>query len=193
MALLREFISLEYDRELIKEASKVGGPVVLKKALLQRASSPNQNKRIYPRSILEREIENYKKVVADNRATGELDHPESSVVELKNISHIIRDVWWDGEEVYGTLEILNTPSGNIVKSLMESGVKIGISSRGVGETRKNSDGFDEVDESFLLVSFDLVSEPSTINAFLFEGVQRNTFQSTRLQKINSILDEILKS
>jgi hypothetical protein len=193
--LLREFITLNYDVKLIAEAKEKKQPIIVK-ALLQRADLKNQNGRIYPRSILEREVENYKKVVAESRATGEADHPESSVVELKNVSHIIRDIWWDNNDVVGKVEILNTPSGNIIKNLMEAGVKIGISSRGVGETKKDDEGNDIVDESFMLVAFDLVSEPSTHEAWLSEGKEISLDKIKEMipkrDRVNRILNDILK-
>lgn len=167
--LLREYIGLEYDKQQIIEAKMANKPIAVK-ALLQRADEENQNHRVYKKNILEREVENYKKAVLERRAMGELDHPEHSVVELKSVSHIITDIWWDGNEVRGIVEILDTPSGKIAKSLMESGVKLGISSRGVGEVKTN-EGKDYVQDDFCLICFDLVSEPSTIGAWLNENKQ----------------------
>lgn len=127
---------------------------------------------------------------------GELDHPESSIVSLQNVSHIIRDTWWNNDEVWGTVEVLNTPQGKIAQQLMEAGVKIGISSRGVGDTRKDKDGYDVVDESFMLVAFDLVSEPSTHNAWLHEGKQISVDEVRKVvpkvDRVNRIVNEILK-
>jgi hypothetical protein len=193
MALLREFVTLDYDKALIKEAKEKGEPVVLKKALLQRADAPNQNNRVYKKAILEREIDRYMKVVKENRALGELDHPSDSVVNLKNVSHVIRDVWWSGNEVFGSVEILPTNAGKIVRDLIESNITLGISSRGIGDTiRDEMTGYDAVDESFQLICFDLVSEPSTVNAFLFESKGIQVPVDNRLFKVNSILDSILK-
>lgn len=194
--LLREFVNLNYDKQLVKEAKEKKAPILVK-AILQRADAVNQNKRVYPMVILQREVENYKKAVREGRATGELDHPDSSVVSLENISHVIRDIWWDGNEVVGTVEILNTPKGRIAQELMEGGVKLGISSRGVGETMKNNEGYDVVDESFMLVAFDLVSEPSTHNAWLVHENKSITVDSIRkmipkCDRVNRIVNEILK-
>lgn len=194
--LLREFVNLSYDAEQVKEAKAKKAPIVVK-ALLQRADALNQNKRIYPREILAREIQNYSKAVAEGRATGELDHPESSIVALENVSHIIRDLWWDGNDVHGKIEILNTPKGRIAQELMEAGVKLGISSRGVGDTVKNDEGYDVVDESFMLVSFDLVSEPSTHEAWLVREGKEVTVDSVKkmipkVDRVNRIVNEILK-
>jgi len=195
--LLREYVSLSYSKDFIKEAKEKKQPIIVS-ALLQRADALNQNKRIYPREILEREIENYKKAIAEGRATGELDHPDSSVVELQNVSHILRDVWWDGDDVKGKVEILDTPKGKIAQDLMEAGVKLGISSRGIGETIKDDNGYDVVDESFMLVAFDLVSEPSTHEAWLGlkEGkeIPLDTIRKIvpKVDRINRIVNEILE-
>jgi len=194
-SILREFFSLKYDKETIVE-SKERKQAIVVPALLQRRDSPNQNKRIYPGTILEREVENYGKVIMEGRATGELDHPDSSVVSLGNVSHIIRKIWWKDDEVWGNVEILNTPKGRIAQDLMEGGVQLGISSRGVGDTIQNEDGFDVVDESFMLIAFDLVSEPSTHEAWLREGKQidMNTIRQMipKTDRVNRVVNEILK-
>ena len=194
--LLREYVSLKYDQNLIREIIEKREPIVVS-ALLQRADAKNQNGRIYPRPILEREVENYMKAVREGRATGECDHPENSVVALQNVSHIIRDIWWKGDEVWGKVEILNTPKGKIIKDLMEAGVQLGISSRGVGETKRTNEGYDEVDESFMLIAFDLVSEPSTDNAWLMKEAKEISVDMIRksvskVDRCNRIVNEILK-
>jgi hypothetical protein len=193
--LLREYLALNYDKTVVKEAKDANKPIVVK-ALLQRADALNQNGRVYPRPILEREVTNYKKAIGEGRATGELDHPESSVVSLQNVSHILRDVWWDGDDVMGTVEILSTPKGKIAMDLMEAGVKLGISSRGVGETMQNDEGHDVVDESFMLVAFDLVSEPSTHEAWLMREGKEISMDAVRkmvpkVDRINRLINEIL--
>jgi len=195
MLLLREFHSLSYDNKLVKEARSNNQPVVVK-ALLQRADSLNQNGRRYPRTILEREITNYEKAISEGRACGELDHPESSIVNLANISHVIREVWWDGDDVLGSVEILPTPKGKIALDLMSSGIKLGISSRGVGETEKDDEGNDVVDESYMLVAFDLVSEPSTQEAWLMKEGKEISFavgsrSIPKADRLNRIINEIL--
>jgi hypothetical protein len=129
--------------------------------------------------------------------TSNCDHPDKSVVELKNVSHVVRDIDWQGNDVVGRVEILNTPSGNILKSLMESGIKLGISSRGVGEVQKDDEGYDVVDESFVLICFDVVSEPSTHGAWLNESrnvnIQEVYNSISKRDKINRIVNEILKA
>jgi hypothetical protein len=193
--LLREYHSLTYDKNLVKEARTNEAPVIVK-ALLQRADSLNQNGRKYPRPILEREVENYKKSIEEGRACGELDHPESSIVNLANVSHIVRDVWWEGDDVLGKVEILTTPKGKIALDLMGAGVKLGISSRGVGETMKDDEGNDVVDESFMLVAFDLVSEPSTQEAWLMKEGKEITLDMMRktvpkVDRITRVVEDIL--
>lgn len=193
--LLREYVQLQYDKVQIQEAIKKQAPIIVS-ALIQRADAVNQNNRVYPREILEREINNYMKPVREGRAMGELDHPDSSVVSLENVSHIIREVWWDGANVMGRVEILNTPKGKIAQSLMESGVQLGISSRAVGDVQENENGNDVVDDSLMLVAFDLVSEPSTQNAFLM-GESKNLDLATirrmvpKVDRVSRIVNEIL--
>jgi hypothetical protein len=193
--VLCEFIGLNYDQTLVKEAKEKNLPVVLQ-GVLQRADARNQNGRVYPRHILEREITNYQKAVAEGRAVGEADHPDHSVVSLKNVSHVVREIGWNGNDVVGKVEILNTPSGNILKNLMESGIRLGISSRGVGEVRRDDEGNDVVDESFVLICFDVVSEPSTHGAWLGESKNVNindvVSKLSKRDRVNRIVNEILK-
>ena len=164
--LITEWTNFEYDPSLIKEQKAMGKPMMMK-GVLQKAETLNQNGRVYPKIILEREIRNYQKFIKENRALGELDHPDSSVVELKNSSHIIREAHMEGNIVYGTVEILNTPSGKILQSLVESGVTLGISSRGVGST-KSEGNMQIVQDDFQLICWDFVSEPSTPGAFMMK-------------------------
>ena len=168
---------------------------VMMKGILQKADTLNQNGRIYPLNILEREIRNYQKFIAENRALGELDHPDSSVVNLKNVSHIIREAYLESGIVYGTVEVLDTPSGKILQSLVESGVKLGISSRGVGSTRKQGD-YHVVQDDFQLICWDYVSEPSTPGAFMIpegkrinEGDLKKVFNKS--DRIDRVLNDIL--
>ena len=162
--------------------------------VIQRAKSKNQNGRIYPKEVLEREIENYQKIVRDNRACGELDHPEDSVVNLKNVSHIMTQIWWDGEDVMGKCKVLNTPSGQILQSLVQSNVTLGISSRGMGSVHEDRQGNTIVEDDFNLICFDFVSDPSTIGAFmrLSEGKTNINKVYTKADRINRILNDILR-
>jgi hypothetical protein len=193
--LITEWVNFEYDPKLIKEQKDLGKPLIMK-GILQKAETLNQNGRVYPRNILEREIRNYQKFIKENRALGELDHPDSSVVELKNASHNIKQAYMEGNIVYGVVEILNTPSGKILQSLVESGVTLGISSRGVGSTKIQGD-MQIVQDDFQLICWDFVSEPSTPGAFMMkEGKEvspqfiNNVFNKT--DRIDRIFNDIME-
>ena len=139
---------------------------VLVNGVLQRAGAENQNGRVYPKDILEREAEKYQQLIKERRALGELDHPDSSVINLKNVSHNIKEIHWEGDDLVGTVEILPTPSGNILKELLRAGILLGISSRGMGSTKPMNNNRVEVQEDFELVGWDFVSNPSTHGAFM---------------------------
>ena len=193
--LITEWVNFEYNPELIKEQRQSGQPLIMK-GILQKAETLNQNGRVYPKAILEREIRNYQKFIQENRALGELDHPDSSVVELKNASHNIKEAYMEGNIVYGVVEILNTPSGKILQSLVESGVTLGISSRGVGSTRTEGN-MQIVQDDFQLICWDFVSEPSTPGAFMMkEGKEvspqfiNEVFNKT--DRIDRIFNDILE-
>jgi len=199
--LLREFYELceggicedlltEDEKRRIKENN-----ALILSGVMQRANAKNGNGRVYPRPILEREVETYQKLVRERRAVGELDHPDDSVINLKNASHIVTDVWWDGNDVKGKVEVLNTPSGQILRSLVESNVKLGISSRGLGSVTESEGGSTLVQDDFQLICFDFVSEPSTTGAFMglreskIANKEPNIF--TKADKINRILNDII--
>ena len=165
--LLTEWLAFDYSPDQIKESREVNNGKIVMKGVLQKADTLNQNGRLYAESILAREVRNYQKFIQENRALGECDHPDSSVVELKNASHIIREARMDNGVCYGTVELLDTPSGKILQSLVESGVTLGISSRGVGSTRREGD-YDVVQDDFQLICWDYVSEPSTPGAFMMK-------------------------
>jgi hypothetical protein len=192
--LLTEWTPFEYSPALVEQSRSENSGKIIMRGILQKANTLNQNGRIYPMPILEREVQNYQKFIRENRALGECDHPAASVVELKNASHIVRSARMDGGTVYGTVELLNTPSGKILQSLVESGVTLGISSRGVGSTRRQGD-HDVVQEDFQLICFDFVSEPSTPGAFMMregkimEADLRRVFN--RSDRVNRIFNEIL--
>ena len=160
------------------------------KGILQKSNTLNQNGRIYPKEILEREVRNYQKFIAENRALGECDHPDSSVVELKNASHLVTEVWWNGDDVMGKLKILDTPAGKVAKQLVKGGVQLGISSRGLGSTRQQGKTT-MVEDDFQLLCFDLVSEPSTTGAYLVAESQVKS-NLTKADRINRALNEILE-
>tara|TARA_R100000234_G_scaffold43900_2_gene26018 strand:+ start:3097 stop:3696 length:600 start_codon:yes stop_codon:yes gene_type:complete len=183
--VLKEFMNLDYSDDLLTEEEREGnrrGDHLILAGKIQMAEAKNGNNRVYPRGILEREIKNYEKLVRERRSLGELDHPDESVINLKNASHIITEVWWDGDNVMGKVKILDTPSGQIAKQLVEGGVCLGISSRGLGSTRQQG-GVTMVEDDFQLLCFDLVSEPSTTGAFL---VAENKKLDTHLNKSDRI-------
>ena len=198
--LLREYYELcegGVCQDLLTEAEKKyvanGGMILSGK--LQEAEVQNGNGRVYPRKILEREMKNYMMLVKDNRALGELDHPDDSIINLKNASHMVTECWWDGNNVMGKVKVLNTPSGKILQQLVSDGVKLGISSRALG-TVNESDGKTMVQEDLQLICFDFVSEPSTPNAYmaLKEAkdirIGENIFD--KKYKLNRMLNEILE-
>lgn len=171
LKLLTEWSQWQYSKEMIEESKQNNDGRIVMKGVLQKSDTLNQNGRIYPKVILEREVRNYQKFIAENRALGECDHPDSSVVELKNASHIVREAYMEGDVCLGIVELLNTPSGKILQSLVESGVTLGISSRGVGSTKRSGD-VDVVQDDFQLICWDFVSEPSTPGAFMMkEGIE----------------------
>jgi hypothetical protein len=152
---------------------------------LQESDVQNGNGRVYPRPIMEREVKRYAEIVEDNRALGELDHPDSSIINLANVSHMITEVWMDGASVMGKAKVLNTPSGQILRALVESGVKIGISSRGMGSVKEQM-GKTIVEDDFQLICFDIVSEPSTPNAFM--ALSENKLMNEQVIKNNKIIN-----
>tara|TARA_B100000029_G_scaffold309288_1_gene301867 strand:- start:32 stop:634 length:603 start_codon:yes stop_codon:yes gene_type:complete len=178
-------------QDLLTEQEKAfvaNGGMILS-GIMQRADAKNGNGRVYPRQVLMREVENYQKLVKEKRALGELDHPEDSVINLKNASHIVTDVWWQGNDVMGKVQVLDTPSGQVLKSLAEAGVNLGISSRGMGSVHE-SNGSTIVEDDFQLICFDFVSEPSTTGAFMMrEHKEPNVF--TKADRINRALNDIL--
>lgn len=162
--------------------------------VLQRANAKNQNQRIYPRAILEREVNNYlNKEVAEKRAYGELDHPESSVVNLKNVSHVVRECWWEGDDLMGKVEILNTPSGNILKELIQADLTVGISSRGMGSVTKINEDTDQVEDDFQLVCWDFVSNPSTHGAFLTVTESIDNTKTNNYAEAETIIRDLICS
>jgi hypothetical protein len=186
--LLVEYNAIEYSKDLILEATDFSKPLVLKNVVLQRAEAKNQNGRVYPHEILMREAGVYKeKFVAQRRALGELDHPESPVVNLKNVCCNVTDLWFDGPDVRGNIEILSTPSGNIVRELIKNNIRLGVSSRGLGSVRPIGENTVEVQDDFSLVCFDIVSNPSTQGAFINENHQL----VTSYNKIDSLIYDFL--
>jgi len=195
--LLREYYELcdgGACQDLLTEVEKkfVAAGGMMLSGMMQMAEVENGNQRVYPQSILEREVKNYKKLVDDNRALGELDHPEESVINLRNVSHQITDIWMDDNKVMGKMKVLDTPSGGILRSLVDSGVSIGISSRGLGSVSENA-GQTIVEDDFQLICFDMVSEPSTPGAFMMrESKNKINEVFTKADRINRALNNVLR-
>ena len=173
------------------KVSKRGNPIV--EGVLATAEVKNGNGRYYSKDLWEREIDKYNELVKENRAMGELDHPESQVINLKNVSHNITDMWWDDDNVMGKIEILPTPSGNILKALIDNGITVGVSSRGMGSLKQMGEVM-EVQDDFELLCWDFVSTPSNPDSFMHlvnEGLDFS--KQTDYKKVNSIISEILCS
>ena len=167
--LLVDYTLFEITPQQISESLTQNNGKLIVSGVLQRAEAKNQNERIYPKEVLMREAKKYNTLIKERRALGELDHPESSVVNLNNVSHNVLEMGWNGNDLVGKVEVLSTPSGNILKELFKSGIKLGISSRGMGsvkEVMREGGNTLEVQPDFELVAFDFVSNPSTHGAFL---------------------------
>jgi len=196
--LLTEFYELCKDgicQDLLTEREKreVANGALYLSGRIQTCEKKNGNGRVYPCKVLKREVNNYQTVVKDNRALGELDHPDDSVINLRNVSHLITDIWWDGNDVMGKIKILDTPSGRVVKDLISSGVKLGISSRGMGSVQEQM-GNTVVQEDFELICFDIVSEPSTPDAYIYpEKSRKNTSISMYENKVNKGKEAIINN
>ena len=190
--VLIETIPFNVSRTQLHEGLKApsGNPLV--EGILATAEVKNGNGRYYPKELWEREIDKYSQIVKENRATGELDHPDSTIINLKNVSHIIREIWWDGDKVMGKIEILPTVSGNILKALIDNNVTVGVSSRGMGSLKQMSEGTLEVQDDFELLCWDFVSTPSNPGSYMHlvrEGKEYNTIN--HYSKASGILTEIL--
>ena len=197
--LLTEYRTFKVDKRLVETSIKENKSLVVK-GVIQRAEAKNQNGRIYPREILVREIKKYAEgPIKERRALGELDHPESSVINLQNVSHNVTKVKMVGDDVYGEVEILSTPAGNILKELFRNGITVGISSRGMGSVQENGNGTVEVQDDFELLCFDFVSTPSTHGAFMkpagraLQELQEGKIQlpEYKYTNVNNIIRDII--
>ena len=195
-SLLREFYELcpnglcediltESDKHFIKQ----GGMML--SGVIQRAEARNGNGRIYPYSVLSREMTTYRQLVQERRALGELDHPDQSVINLRNVSHLVTETWWNGNDVMGKIQVLSTPSGQVLRELINANVKIGISSRGTGSVRE-SRGETIVEDDFNIICFDIDSEPSTHGAFMFQE-NKKIVTENKQTKLNSLIKDLLKN
>lgn len=194
-SLLIEYSLFTPKTTFLTEGTK-GGKNLIVEGVIQRAEAKNQNGRIYPKETLAREVEKYLEgPIKENRALGELDHPESSIINLKNVSHNIKQLWWEGNDLMGKVEILPTPSGNILKELFLNNITIGISSRGMGSVQPLGEGTVEVQDDFELLCWDFVSTPSTQGAFMTPtGLNENynpLNSNNKYSKINSIISDII--
>ena len=201
--LLIDTFSFEPMRDMLfEEAVKDPNRRLTVKGILQRAKIKNQNGRVYPKDVLVRESKKYEEnFIKERRALGELDHPESSVVNLQNVSHNVIEMHWESDDLVGTVEVLPTPNGNILRELFKANIRLGISSRGLGSVDKNiSEGADIVQDDFELIAFDFVSNPSTRGAFMFpsgnlqEGTNKGMVQNPinhKWEKVEDVIREIL--
>ena len=198
--LLVDYLPFEVEPDQINESMKENNGKLVVRGVLQRAESKNQNGRVYPKDILMREANKYtEEFINQRRAMGELDHPESSVVNLQNVSHNVRKMHFEGDNLMGEVEVLPTPSGNILKELFKAGIKLGISSRGMGSVETvNENGAEaqEVQPDFELIAFDFVSNPSTHGAFMYpvnESVDKTQDRSCdEYCKVESIINDIMR-
>lgn len=164
--------------------------------VLATAQVKNGNGRYYSKELWDREIQKYRELVTSRRACGELDHPDSQIINLKNVSHVITDIWWDGDFVMGKIELLPTPSGNILTSLFQNGIPVGVSSRGMGSLRQVGEIM-EVQDDFELLCWDFVSTPSNPGSFMYvvgtlnEGLQQQSDNSLNYSNVNRIVTELL--
>ena len=195
--LLREYYELcegGVCQDLLTEEEKrfVANGGMMLTGKLQEGGVVNGNGRVYPPQVLTREVKNYQKLVKESRALGELDHPDDSVINLKNASHMVTHIWMEGNTVMGKVKVLNTPSGKILQELVNDGVKLGISSRGMGSVSENN-GQTIVEDDFQLICFDFVSEPSTPNAFMMKEAKDLTMPNviTKADRINRLINEVL--
>ena len=193
--LIVDYITFNVTPEQINESMEKNNGRLMVKGVLQRAEAKNQNGRVYPRNVLMREAKKYSDInIKERRALGELDHPDSSVVNLNNVSHNITEMHWQNNDLVGTVEVLSTPSGNILKELFKCGIKLGISSRGLGSVKELGEGKVEVQDDFELIAFDFVSNPSTQGAFLApvnESMQHGLIKPAKYANVNRLITDIL--
>jgi len=188
--VLIETIPFKVSREQLHEGLKASSGNPLVEGILATAEVKNGNGRYYSKELWEREIDKYQQMIDSNTSTGELDHPDSSIISLKNVSHIIRKCWWDGDKVMGKIEILPTVSGNILKALIDNGVTVGVSSRGMGSLKQIGETL-EVQDDFELLCWDFVSTPSNPGSYMTLVKEGKEVQAYKYGKVNSLLTEIL--
>lgn len=196
--LLIEYSAFQPLPQSLTEARRLSNGNMVVSGLVQATDKPNANRRIYPYQTLFEQVKKYiAGPIAENRALGELDHPESSIINLKNVSHNIVRLYWEGKDLYGDVEILPTPSGNILKELFKNNITVGISSRAMGSVTPIGEGLVQVEDDLDLICWDFVSTPSTYGAYmkpvggLRESVDHTIAKPT--SRINQLISEIICS
>ena len=191
--LLVDHIPFQVAKLTLSESKGVPSGRMRVKGKLQESEVKNGNGRVYPKEVLAREVEKYVEgPIKTNTAMGELDHPESTIVNLNNVSHVIKRVWWEGNDLMGELELLNTPSGKIAQEIISAGIPLGISSRGMGSVRQIGETV-EVQDDFELLCWDLVSVPSTPNAYMTLSEGKKSQSTKNYSKVNGLITEIICS
>lgn len=197
--LLIEYNSFQPLPQSLTEAKRLANGNMVVSGLVQATDKPNANRRIYPYQTLFEQVQKYiSGPIAENRALGELDHPESSIINLKNVSHNILRLWWDGKDLYGDIEILPTPSGNILRELFKNNITVGISSRAMGSVTPIGEGLVQVEDDLDLICWDFVSTPSTYGAYmkpvggLRESIDRN-ISMPKPNKVHELISDIICS
>jgi len=195
--LILDYIPFQVTPQQINESLENNGGRLIVKGTLQRADAKNQNERVYPKPILEREAAKYNTFIKERRALGELDHPDSNIINLNNVSHNVLEMHWDGNDLVGTVEVLTTPSGNILRELFKSGIRLGISSRGMGSVKEvmteTGGGMElQVQPDFELIGFDFVSNPSTHGAFLSPVNEGKEIKTDKYSNVNKLITDIIK-
>ena len=200
--VLIEYYAFKPSAQSLTEMKISTSKNLIVEGVVQRADAKNQNGRVYPKDTLQREVEKYVEgPIAENRALGELDHPDSSIINLKNVCHNITKLWWDGDDLMGRIEVLPTPSGNILKQLFINNITVGISSRGMGSVKPLGEGTVEVQDDFELLCWDFVSTPSTQGAFMRPtgNTMNESYDPTviakpsKYSKVNQLISEIICS
>lgn len=196
--LLIEYNAFQPLPQSLNEAKRLSNGNMVVSGLVQATDKPNANRRIYPYEVLRQQVEKYiAGPITENRALGELDHPESSIINLKNVSHNIVNLYWEGKDLYGDVEILPTPSGNILRELFRNNITVGISSRAMGSVTPIGEGLVQVEDDLDLICWDFVSTPSTYGAYmkpvggLRESIDYNIAKPT--SKIHELISEIICS
>lgn len=196
--LLIEYSAFQPLPQSLTEAKRLANGNMVVSGLVQATDKPNANRRIYPYAILKIQVDKYiAGPIAENRALGELDHPESSVINLKNVSHNITRLYWEGKDLYGDVEILPTPSGNILKELFKNNITVGISSRAMGSVTPIGEGLVQVEDDLDLICWDFVSTPSTYGAYMkpVAGLRESKDYTipVKTSRVHDLISEIICS